>query len=320
MLFEDTLVEGNLDEVLRAFLIKRDLLEREDSRHREFRIGLAGNGGALCGVYGAGQLSALNTHRLIHVPDVALASSTNAPVFSFAFAGDVDRGSTVYWHECLTQEFLSLRRLLPIFDGHAMNIDYLCDVFRGHNDRGIKLDVDAIRTLRTAFYVAATTSTGDAALIDMRTAEDPIEGIKASIAIPGVSRGFVDIGGEMHFDGEGAVPFPGAELLRRFDLTHLLVLANRPRPAKNEPPDPTGSAYLRTLPEGARRTFETRHERFMNDLAYVRNETACTVAILWTDGLVTPFSRSRDSLEGAWERAKAHLLRRLAGCRQPVLA
>jgi predicted patatin/cPLA2 family phospholipase len=320
MHFEDKFVEGDLDEVLRALLVKRDLLERNDPRHEEFRIGLAGNGGALCGVYGAGQLSALESFRLTHVPDVAVASSTSAPAFAFAFANDVDRGSTVYWNECLTQEFLSLRRLLPIYAGYAMDIDYLGDVFRGKNTRDILLYVETMRRTRTAFYVVATNSRGELVFFDMRMIYDPIEAIKASSAIPGISRGFVYIDGEAHFDGEGAAPFPAAEMLRRFKLTHLLVLANRPKPATNEPPDPAGSAYLKSLPEGARRAFETRHERFMSDLAFVRAQKECKVAILWTDGLVPPFCRSRAPLEEAWHRSKTYLAARLTACRQPIVA
>jgi predicted acylesterase/phospholipase RssA len=303
------LFEGNF-QVLQNLRIKRDLLSRGDPRHELFRTAIGVGGGALLGTYGAGQLASLFEHGHKDTFDVALTASTGTPATLFFVSGQVDEARSVYWKECVTPRFLSLRRFIArAIPGNehlfAMDIDYLANVFRGLNDRGLQLDIEALRRSRTAFYAAATSGNGDAALIDVRSAEDPIEVMKASIAIPGISRGNVKIGDELYFDGMGAVPFPPTQLVEWFAPTDILFLANCPKPRGRSAPVP--SSYLKDLPSGARVVFETYHERFESELALLRARTDVRWAIIWTDELVDPFERDSQKLKDASERAKTHL-------------
>lgn len=303
------LFEGNL-EVLQNLRIKRDLLARGDARHELFKTAIGVGGGALLGTYGAGQLASLSEHGHIDTFDVALTASTGTPATLFFVSGQVNEARSVYWKECVTSRFLSLRRFIArAIPGNehlfAMDIDYLADVFRGVNDRGLSLDTDAVRRARTVLYAAATSQHGEPALIDMRHADDPVEVMKASIAIPGISRGNVKIGNELYFDGMGAVPFPPTQLIEQFGSTDVLFLANCPKPQGRGTPVPSG--YLKDLPSGARKMFETYHERFTSELEALRARTDCRWAIIWTDGLVDPFERDAKKLEEASHRAKEHL-------------
>jgi|CXWL01.1.fsa_nt_gi predicted acylesterase/phospholipase RssA len=303
------LFEGN-PQVFSNLRLKRDLLAKGDSRHERYRTALGVGGGALLGTYGAGQLSSLAQYGHVDTFDVALTASTGTPATLFFVSGQVDEARSIYWKECVTSRFLSLRRLIArAIPGNqhlfAMDIDYLADVFRGENDRGLCLDIETFRRARTEFYAAVTSEHGKTALIDMRRAEDPIEAMKASIAIPGISRGNVRLGDELYFDGMGAVPFPPTQLIDQFAPTDVLFLANCPKPRGIGTPVP--SAYLKDLPSGARKMFETYHERFATELAVLRARTDCRWAIIWTDDLIDPFERNAKKLEDASHRAKAHL-------------
>lgn len=304
--------EGDLG-VLDRLLEKHRLMQLDDRAHEEFRPWLAGSGGALCGTYCAGQLAALFNFGLRNIFTGAITSSTSTPAVKFFGDGNLPLARSIYWKECTLERFLSLRRLALWLAGvgnvPAMDIDFLCEVFRGKNDRGVCFDRAALREWPTAFYAATTKEDGTAGFLDMRFLEDPVEGTKASIAIPGFTRGYVRIDNTIHFDGDGAVPFPATEVLK-FSPTDILVLANRPKPTKGkevEADRPIPSAYLKSVPEGIREAFSTKHLRFAEGLKQLREQNTCRYLILWTDGEVGPFDRNSAKLEAASLRAEVHL-------------
>lgn len=309
--------EGNLS-VLRNLLEKRALLAAGDPRHTRYRTALAIRGGALCGTYCAGQLAALHDCNLTDAFDSAYTASTGTPAAAFFFAGQVHEGREIYWRECVTDRFLSLRRYAVWRSGlgqeRAMDIDYLGGVFHGNNERGTKLDVGALQNARTAFYAAATGKNGRGALIDMRSTPQPIDAIKASIAIPGLSRGGVDVDGETYYDGEAAYPFPALAALEREEPTDILVLANCPKPKDGSGDKPVSPDFLRELDEKTRGLFATKHQRFVTQLNALRAQSKCRYLILWTDGAVDPFDRNATKLEAASRRAESHLGALLAEC------
>jgi predicted patatin/cPLA2 family phospholipase len=314
--------EGDL-RVLDSVIQRSRRFEAGASCHEDTRPWLIVSGGALCGTYCAGQLSALLRARLKNGFVGARASSTGSPgVTSFASETVFDARS-MYWIECTYEQFLSLQRLALWLPGiglaPAMNIDYLCDVFRGTNERGVRLvNHDKLRAWQTDFRIAVTRLDGSGAFLDMRTVEDPIEAVKASIAIPGISRGYVRVGDEILFDGDATGSLPVAEVLRH-SPTDILVLANRPKPREDEAgrviPDPMmPSRYLESLPRGVQNAFSTKHLRYVEELNLLRTQTICRYLIIWTDGVVGPFNRNPKKLEAAALRADEHLGGLLENC------
>jgi predicted patatin/cPLA2 family phospholipase len=321
MYVDDGMVEGNLD-VLRNLFVARSFKERDDPRFEHYVFGFAGQGGAMRGTYGAGQLAAFERHRLMSLFKFGVAASTFSPTLAFSLTGNVVFNRSVYWKECASRKFLLLVRPFlpnPELRGPMMDIDYLCDVFRGNNERGIRLDIEALRQSPTALYVAVTKSDGSPVLIDIRTAADPIEVIKASIAMPGISRGHVDLGDDVYFDGSGAVPFSATEAVR-FEPTDLVIVANCPKP-KDGACSEIPAQLLSTLPEGARTAFENLHRGFTDGLAWLRKQRDFRWLILWSPPSgVWLLERNASRIEAASLRAEDHLHGLLEQCREPVFA
>lgn len=316
-----------------------DRFERGDPSHEEFNVWLCVNGGALCGTVGAGLLAALHRFRVKNGFSGALTSSTGTPATIGFGSGTILDTRSVYSKECTSQRFLSKKRLLVWLanvgnNPHAMNIDYLCDdVLCGRTERDIHLvDRKALDEWRAAFHVATTTEDGKDLLIDvstLRTVEEVLGATKASIALPGISRGHVRIGDRLCFDGDGACTFPPAHVLERFNpperpVTDILVFANGPRPPEDKngrviPGSPTPSKYLESAPPGVRETFLKKHLKYAEGLDALRAQTSCRYLIFWVEDLA-PFCQDPNILEAASLDAEQYLCSLLEQCRQPAYA
>ena len=298
------LFEGNVEVFERLFL-KQKLLSEGNPLHAAIRPILVVQGGAMRGVYAAGEVTALHDHGLTHVFDAEITASTGTPIIAYKLAEQVRLGRTIYWTECATREFLSLRRRKG---GYVMDIDYLCEVFRGNTARNVRLDVDTLRRSRTQFYAAVTsTKTGVGSLIHMQEACDPINVIRASIAMPWLSHGDVKIGDESYLDGAVAFPFPATEAFR-FNPTDILVLANCPKDEQAGGAEGFAASLLPgSLSAGVRKSFATIGERYTRELSVFRRQKECCWGILWTDNDVRSFDQNPKKLEAASLRAEEHL-------------
>ncbi len=291
--------EGNILGVLDSLIEKKRLLALADPRHERIRPMLVVQGGALRGVSAAGHSVAFENHGLTDAFDASFTASTGSPVESYRLSGQVRLGRTIYWNECTTSAFLDFRRMFK--NGHIMDIDFLCEVFRGNTGRKLCLDVAAMQQSRTEFFAAVTyAKTGEGAFIDMKKAIDPINVIRASIALPFVSHGNVEIEGEPYLDGAVAFPFPATEALRRFQPTDVLVLANCPR---DEVPGAfegrIASRIPGTISPGVKKAFDTQGARYSREISAFRKTTGLRWAIAWADKVIRPFEQNPGLLETA---------------------
>lgn len=284
-----------------------DNLIYEATTGREiYRCGIAVHGGGLCGVYGAAQLAVLYEYGLLRTCKAAVLASTGAASGPFGFTGQARDARKVYWEECCTPRFFSVARYAEgksVLDKHYLCDDVLEPLF----------DHSAFRQSETEIFATVTTESGRNGLKDMRASANPMKLVKVSINIPGLCLGDEIIDGERCWDGSGAYPFPGREIIERFDLTDILILANCPKLQEGEEAEQIFKPYLLTsLPSAVRRTFATSHRRFARDLSWLREQTRCRVGILWTDGAVGTFEQDAGKLEAASVRAEEHLSSLLA--------
>lgn len=299
------LFEGN-KEVLVNLFKKKQLLMEGDASHQKIRPALLVLSGVMRGVYAGGQAIALDKAGFTDVFDVVVGVSTGAPVAAYFLAGHIQEGLTVYWHECTSRKFISPRR--GFIGRRIVDIDYLASVFRGQTPRKVALDQEALHRSRSRFYTATTCGdTGEGLFLDAKSSNpDPIEALRATIAMPWLSHGNVVIDGRRYLDGVGAMPFPVQDMLG-FCPTDLLVLANSP------PQEKKGKAesfllpfLLDSFPPPVREAFLTRHARFADELAFLRTQKECRFSILWTDKAIGRFERNPNKLETAAVRAEKH--------------
>ena len=298
--------EGSL-EVFSRLREKQRLLREGNPLHETIRPVLLILSGIMRGVYAGGQARVLQRHGYTDVFDAVVGVSTGAPVAGYFVAGHVHEGVTIYWNECSTSDFLSLRRLGK--GGPLMDTRYLANVFRGAARTFVRLNVEAITASRTALYTAVTCArTGLGSLLDAKRATpDVVEAIHASLAMPGLSAGPVTVNDTPYLDGAGAHPFPVEEVLK-LGANDVLVLANCPEHEGAQESERLVSRLLfSSLTEAAAGTFRSRHDRFRDGLAYLRKQARCTYGIIWTDGLLSGFERNPKRLEEAAGTADHHL-------------
>jgi predicted patatin/cPLA2 family phospholipase len=177
-------------------------------------------GGAMRGIFAAGVLDVFLEHGFDPF-DLAVGSSAGACNLASHLAGQHGRNRRCYLTQMRRREFADARRFLR--GGHWLDIDYLWDAF-GKED---PLDVVAAAAHRTQLVVGTTSvEAGTAAFFEPR-ADDMIEVLRASSAVPLLFRKFVELDGGRFADGGVAAPIPVDEAYRR-GARRILVIRSRP--------------------------------------------------------------------------------------------
>lgn len=301
--------EGDRD-VLRNLFRKRDYLAIGDGRHAQYRTLILVLSGALRGVYGGGQVIALEEAGLRQVFDVAVGISTGAPTLAYFLAGQSRMGATIYHDECTSTHFISRARLLRgvVTREYAVDVDYLERVFTGAVSSK-KLEIETLMRARTKYYIGATDGeTGQARLFHPDSASSIVDAMKASLALPGLGHGNVQIEGRRYLDGALALPFPAEKVIKRFRPTDLLVLANRSAEyTERSVGFLSDMIFLRKYPDAVRKTLKDREAVFARELSFLRGQQESRVAILWGDQSVRTFESNKKKLVHAKEKAIRHL-------------
>ncbi len=153
--------------------------------------------------------------------DLAIGSSAGACNLASHLGGQHGRNRRCYLTQMRRREFSDARRFFR--GGHWFDIDYLWDAF-GRED---PLGVAAAAAHRTTLIVGTTSvETGTAVFFEPR-AEDMVEVLRASSAVPLLFRRFVELDGQRFTDGGVAAPIPVEEAYRR-GARRLLVIRSRP--------------------------------------------------------------------------------------------
>jgi len=293
--------EGN-QEVLRNLFRKKKLLEAGDVEHYNYRTALLGCSGVMRGVYGGGQMSALERFGLTNAFDTVVGISTGAALGAFFVAGQMQSDIDVFWKEGASAEFVSFKRFL-LRRGPLADTTALTRAFRR------RLDQEKAYCSRTNFFTAVTCAeTGAGKLLNAKLMPDLLEAVHASFAMPGLCGKVVDIDGEPYLDGAGAMSFPSEAVVEQLEPTDLLVLANCTDEHKK---DKRTTAFFNNLllsnfPEPVRKTFNTRHASFPKGVQYLRNQTKVRWGILWTDAEVGYFEFNPQRLMAGAKRAEAY--------------
>ena len=286
-------------QVVQNLLRKRDLLLQGDRAHEQIRTGLIICGGAQRGVEGAGRCLALQLLGLHQCFDVVVGISTGALIAAY-FLDDITRGSeavTFYYRECLDKRFINAR------NWPMVNLDFIEEHVMRTGRR--PLNVDGMLRHRSNFFATATCwVSGKGHLLDVKAADDPITVIKASSAIPELYRKPVMVDGDLLTDGSYAMPFPAKEVVERFGLTDLLVVAN----CSEEHVRSYGSLKRRALtnlfalglPFVVRNAALRRPELWAENLVYLQNSQA-NGEILWGPDYLDSMTRDPRVLRRAAE-------------------
>jgi predicted patatin/cPLA2 family phospholipase len=293
-------------EVLRNVLRRQKLVARGDLRQYQYRPILFASTGVRRGVVGAGKGRAIERRKLNKVFTHMLGSSTGAASGQFMPGDQIGECIDLYWKEAVDEKFFSLKRLLgnrPVQDTR-----FLCEAFRG------RINLEAFHASPVEFHVGVTCAlTGEGRFLDAKRSDmHPVDLVRASMSIPGLCGGPVYIDGHPYYDGAGAMGMPTQKIVEQFSPTDLLIFPNCPDERKGSRLGGLVSrAMLARQPEAVQRAFLTRYQRFADGVKYLRQQTACRWAIVWTDESIGQYERNPLKLQDAANRAEAFMERLL---------
>jgi predicted patatin/cPLA2 family phospholipase len=294
-------------EVLRNLFRKKRYVEQGDVRQYDYRHTIFASTGVLRGVQAAGMGCALERYNLSQLFVHMLGSSTGACAGQYLPPEQIREHIDLYWEEAASEQFISFRRLFK-GDRPVEDTEFLCDAFKR------RLDLKRFYASRVEFHVGVTCAlSGKGRFLDAKRQDlHPVEVVRASMSIPGLSGGPVEIDGHPYYDGAGAMGMPIREIIEQFSPTDLLIFPNCPGEDKGGAWGQLLSGVLLTRETLAvQKAFLTRHERFAEGIRYLRGQSSCRWAIVWNDDSVGQFERDTRKLQEAATSADRFMTRLL---------
>ncbi|MFP6609651.1 MAG: patatin family protein [Deltaproteobacteria bacterium] len=179
-------------------------------------------GGGMRGVFTAGVLDVF-AEKGVGPFGLYIGVSAGALTLSSYLSGQAGRNLTILTGAGMSPQFMSFRRFL--LGGHWIDMDWAFETWERERPTDIAA---ALAHLAGRQFLAVCTSvaTGQAVYLEPR-AENWIDCLRATSALPVYYRGFIDIGGQELADGSMAAPLPVAEAIAR-GARRIIVLRTRP--------------------------------------------------------------------------------------------
>lgn len=218
------------------------------------------------GIFGGGSVIAFQELGLAQIFDFVVASSSGANNAAYLLSEQTRLGTSIYYQDLIDSRFINYSRIFKIVD-----IDYVEQIFRYKKE----LDVERIRRSRTKFYVTLTNSNnGQGVLKNVKTANDIIRVLKASMAIPGAYNKSVDIDGIGYLDGSFSIPIPIVETIMLAQPTDIVVILNWPFVGSSNQPSIwekfMGNILLSKYPPTLRQTVFDRFIKYNDSIAMLK--------------------------------------------------
>jgi predicted patatin/cPLA2 family phospholipase len=190
------------------------------------RVALVVEGGAMRGIFAAGALDVFLEHEFSPF-DLVLGVSVGASNALSFLARQHGRSRRCFLDQMSRPEFIDPWR--GVRGGHWLDLDWLWDAI----EREDPLDRRAAAACGIEYALVATNvKTGEATYLAPK-ADDMLEALKASCALPLLYRKTVSLGNEQFVDGGLSDPIPVREAYRRGARTLVVVRSRAAHYVKN---------------------------------------------------------------------------------------
>lgn len=186
------------------------------SNRHPSRVALVVEGGAMRGIFAAGVLDVF-LEQAFRPFDLALGVSVGASNMLSFLAGQHGRTRRCFLAQMSRPEFIDPWRMLR--GGHWLDLDWLWDAI----EREDPLDRFAAAASGVDYALVATCARTGAARYLSPGADDMLEALKASCALPVLYRKTIRLGGDPLVDGGMSDPLPVREAYRRGARTIVVV-------------------------------------------------------------------------------------------------
>jgi predicted patatin/cPLA2 family phospholipase len=262
--------------VAELLMLRREQGSLPGARSDDATVALVIEGGGMRGIVSAGMVTAIEMLGLRSSIDYIVGTSAGALAGAFLLAGQPGMGTSLYYEELISRDWLDYTRLLR--REPPIGLDWLIDdVMDG--EKG--LDWDRVISSPTPLYAVASAlpDYGPALLGPLASVEELRNSLRASARIPVMSGKPVEIDGVRYVDGSlsQGIPLTCAEEIEaptgRTGFTHVLVLLTRPAGETRGRPKTIHRllvfpAMNRILP-GLGDAFAVRAERYRAELTHI---------------------------------------------------
>jgi len=189
-------------------------------------VALVVEGGAMRGVISAGMVSGLESLGLTTAFDVVYGSSAGAISAAYFLAGQAALGTTIYYEDINTRQFISCARLAS--GGSIVDLGFLVDdVIR----RRKPLDLERVLASPSPLAVLATdvASAQSAVLRGFSTPAELLSALRAGATMPAIAGSPWPHQGRRYLDAALSEPIP-VRAAEADGATHVLALLTRPGP------------------------------------------------------------------------------------------
>ena len=227
--------------------------------------------------------------------------STGAPVISYFAAGQSALGTSIYYEENISNNFINFNKIFRR-GKQIVDINFICDIFRG-KVKNKKINLDSFyKNNSDIFYVLTNEKTGNPYFLNAKAVYDPIEGIRASAAIPVLYSDDVVISGRKYVDGAVAGDFPIKKILKEVKPTSILIFANRHKTFVTPFLEKLFIYYASIGKSvGFKNSFKNSELNFKINLNFLQ-KSKLPYVIIWTDNKVGTFEQNAKKLKAAANR------------------
>ena len=301
--------EGSMEVIHNLFRVQRLVAMGSPLQHN-YRPVLFASTGIRRGVYAAGKARALERFQLTNTFAHVVGSSTGIAALQFFPSCQIAECIDLYWKEAASADFLNFRRLLkrgrPVEDTYFLS-----------QKLEERLDRKKVQASPMGLWAGVTcATTGQGYLLNAKY--DP-EVVRASISVPGFCGDLVYLSGKPFLDAAGGSRMPMRQIVNKFNPTDLLIFAN----SSGVHPDRglkkvITLASVRKLPRPVRQAFINRHHTTAEELEFLKQQSTCRWAIVWTDDQISDYESNPNKLMSAANRADAFVSALLEGAKAQV--
>jgi predicted patatin/cPLA2 family phospholipase len=301
--------EGDVTSLVEAMRLKRELI-KSNATYEGPRILFIGGGGVMYGCEAGGTVTAFAEAGYGDVFDWVLGLSTSAPGVTYFLSGNPRVGTSIYYEECCTKEFLD-----PFRIHKPVDTVYLDRVFRG--ETGKPYNLNRVFEHRTELLIGVTNArTGKQNILRPKTGEELYRVILASISIPGITGRPIVHQGRGYTDGAMSNPLPVKQLIGALNPTHVLVIPNRTKDVTCEVPRfervLNDVLFRSRISPAMREMMRRRRARLREALRWLRQDCPIPYVVAWSEGTIGKFERDPCRIKAAAVLAEEQWLELLA--------
>lgn len=292
------ILEGDY-EVIDGIIEKKRLMDNGE-QHEHIKPLLILGGGMMKGVYGAGASQALADLGMKNVFNAIAGISSGAATAAYFYSENATIAASIFSEECTTRKFWNIFRVL-----NPLDVKYVKSILEGKSGKGIGL-ISKEHLLRLRIGMSSY-ETGLPYMLQPQSIIELIDGVTASIAMPGPVSDYNLVRGVRFADGASSLPHVATLFTAEKTYTHILYIVNQDQ-------SDTDISILEKLINNSlyryRMCLKLRfasNQRRKTDMLYIKQllqDNTRKVCVVWGNGSIPSITRDAVLIKNTIEKSR----------------